>query len=105
MTRSEKVKLPSEVAKAIEKVNLRWTRSEIVEYHATGKGKWDISYLNTLDLDTLITALYIGYEVEETPEEKIWDFYHTKAACEMHPHHAIQNVLNILNIKIEGVNA
>lgn len=103
----EKVKLPRDVADTIEKLRGVNTSNQDILY----KFAWDtengypelVSYA-AYYFDTFISAIVNGYEVEETPEEKIWNFYHTKAACDMHPHHAIQHVLNILNIKIDGVN-
>lgn len=98
---SEKVKVSKAMGEFIKQLTDDYNNTDIVELY-TAKSLVNQSY--ELSLDSMIRAIYIGYEVEETPEEKVWSFYHTKAACDMHPHHAIQHVLNILNIKIEGVN-
>jgi hypothetical protein len=63
--------------------------------------------------DDFIAALYIGWEVEQTPEEKVREYYErskpTGHHCEMQPGDfkvmAIRHTLNLLGIKIEGVNA
>lgn len=100
---SEKVKLPRKIAERLDDIignpfNDSFY-SQLMEY----KNKYP-SDITQNSWDKVIEAIVNGYVVEETPEEKIWDFYHTKASCDMHPHHAIQHVLNILNIKIDGVN-
>jgi hypothetical protein len=73
----------------------------------------DYDQLNQLDLDTLIRALYIGYEVEQTPEDKVREFFkehwdklvdlvdqqEAKTICV-----TIYKTLDLLGIKIEGVN-
>lgn len=113
---SEKVKLPREVAEAMNAFIPKYkyslsVLSQISHSNNTpetpeGIVLYDFIYeAREHNFDLLARAIIFEYEVEETPEEKIWDFYHTKASCDMHPHHAIQHILNILNIKIEGVNA
>lgn len=54
-------------------------------------------------------ALTIGYEVEQTPEDKVRDYYRTVQGFFPNSHaaqeaDAIVNTLNLLNIKIPGVN-
>ena len=69
-------------------------------------------YIAQMDVDDLIRALYIGYTVEETTEEKILKMY-------KNPHNyydesdgqwgafqsGVYNTLQKLRIKIEGINA
>ncbi|MCY7910944.1 DUF1642 domain-containing protein [Bacillus inaquosorum] len=71
----------------------------------------------SMDLLTLAAALVNGYEVEKTPEEKVRE-YHRSLVCDMDRAlsyeeegnyrsaiEAVEETLNLLGIKIEGVNA
>ncbi|MGY5350536.1 hypothetical protein [Bacillus subtilis] len=73
--------------------------------------------INDLDLLTLAAALVNGYEVKKTPEEKVREYYESlwsdycdsddsfiEVACES-ARAAVKESLNLLGIKIEGVNA
>lgn len=67
--------------------------------------------LKNLSVDTLIRILYIGYEVEQTPEEKIIDAYEESErraydGSEYHDGFAdgISYTLNTLDKKIKGIN-
>ena len=114
----EKVKLTSEQAIVFEDMKKRWlTRDAVLQHLAHGWTKVNhYDKLNSIDDDDFIKALYIGYEVEKTPEEKVktyfdsvienwdknqdekWDRYYEGS------HDAIITVLGELGIKIEGVN-
>ncbi|MEZ3605418.1 hypothetical protein OB894_01300 [Bacillus subtilis] len=76
--------------------------------------------INDLDLLTLAAALVNGYEVEKTPEEKLREYFeetkrtrdgrHLAGDIEGKRFHGgalvgICNTLELLGIKIEGVNA
>ncbi|MEC1648233.1 hypothetical protein [Bacillus halotolerans] len=67
--------------------------------------------LAKLDLMTLAAALVNGYEVEKTPEEKVREYFEKLWTCccgtdEIEiAEETIINTLNLLGIKIEGVNA
>lgn len=105
----EKVKLRREVAETIDRAFRDYASiSHIVSNKARGNvfpETYDL--LNTLDLDTLIRTLYIGYEVEETPEDKVRSIY--KCPIDSWNPNAykagIEDTLRALGIKIEGVNA
>ncbi|MGG1419095.1 hypothetical protein ABE220_09490 [Bacillus subtilis] len=61
-----------------------WTKSDVLEYHATGEWLEHCYSLNDLDNLTLAAALVNGYEVEKTPEEKVRELYNKhrhEAAC------------------------
>ncbi len=76
-----KVKITQEQADALEAVRDREkVRSMIIRWH-TGRGRWvgDEESLNELELDDLIRALYIGYEVE--PEFEVGDWGFTIREC------------------------
>jgi hypothetical protein len=101
----EKVKITKEQAKAIEyqlnvdsKSNLVWSR---LDPHVTFYS--ECSVLNKMDPDLLIEALYIGYEVEQTPKEKVREFYYKNSAFPEIAH-VIRETVNMLGHKIEGVN-
>jgi hypothetical protein len=78
-------------------------KSNVVQWHA--KDLWDgnRAALNNLDLDTVCAALYVGYEIEPGPEEKILDLYKFYSdngiASEV-----IEEVLGIFEIPIKGIN-
>jgi len=118
----EKVKVTKEVADALCD-RLKWiTPWEIVGTSARNgwdeRGRNNCGCLNArnLHLDTLIKALYVGYEIEETPQESIKrkveksrttiDEY---AALDVQIWHrgyieGIRYTLDTLGIEIEGVN-
>ncbi|MDF4197359.1 hypothetical protein [Bacillus subtilis] len=93
-----------------------WTKSDILEYHATGEWLEHCYSLNDLDILTLAAALVNGYEVEKTPEEKVREFYesfntgfgtfHSETHFRFEEYQrVIKSTLNFLGVKIEGVNA
>jgi DNA integrity scanning protein DisA with diadenylate cyclase activity len=68
------------------------------------------------DYDELMQALICGYEVEQTPAEKIRDYYESITVRNVQMNEfelgyeagvldAIPTVLNYLGIKIDGINA
>lgn len=118
-----KVKLPKEVAEAIE--TLRNPENGFSDYaiigmlysHTHHKELDSIQILNShmgqdkMHPDNLITALVNGYEVEETPEDKVRAWYELFNQSEnktvfnaLEVQGIIEKTLNLLNIKIEGVN-
>jgi hypothetical protein len=118
----DKVKITQELANAIEKVRaigMYDNRTfEILEM-ATKSPKDDdimlkeheIIYKSCIGdgIDILIEALVNGYEVEETPEDKVRELYEYLGQESIHYaskdiQNKIQIMLNLLNIKIVGVN-
>jgi len=61
--------------------------------------KW--SYLNSLSIPEMATALYVGYELELSPEEKALDYY--KYLQSGHQH-IIRMFLQIAEIDFEGLD-
>lgn len=60
---------------------------------------WEI--LNELTLDEMATALYVGYELEPSPEEKALDYYnHLQNGHK----HIIRMFLKIAEIDFEGLD-
>jgi hypothetical protein len=78
-TQSTPVTVSREVAEAIKQtVDCFGNYSEIIECHVAGPNDYledsGQEALNGLPLDTLIRALYVGYDVEKSPEEKLADY-------------------------------
>jgi len=111
----EKVKVSREVAEAIEafktmqkerfnitdldeqfNIAINWWISE--EFHEFG----DFQTIHDLKFIDFCNAFYYGYEVEKTPEERIFDYYQVAQWVQMKD--AIIFVLEALDIKIKGVN-
>lgn len=115
---SEKVKLPREVGEAISHFFTTTNRIDFPVQAIMKVAMEDVRYISSPDhcdaikeyvksydnLKVLLSALVNGYEVEETPEEKIKKYYENHA-MKYDSAMAIRHVLDILNIKIEGVNA
>lgn len=104
---SEKVKLTKAQSEEIKTLLKENPAEDIIQDHVEGKW-WDDSPLNGLALDTLIRALYIGYEVEQTPEEKLLYCYAETSSINEDFREGyragIEGTLKILNIKIKGIN-
>jgi hypothetical protein len=114
--------LTKEQAKAIESIKQKIadgltfaydSLAEAVQYKLEGQRFADERRpANELSNDDFIAALYVGYEVEQTPEEKVREYFNRvrpfEHHCEMQPGDfkvmAIKHTLNLLGIKIEGVN-
>ena len=112
-----KVRLPRDVAEALDyaREKLNWSHANILV--RTCRRDWEspemapIDDFCTTDNKALVIAeaLVNGYEIEETPEDKVREYY--KDQIRYYNDHrdstgqAILKILNILNIKIEGVNA
>lgn len=111
----EKVKLPQEVAKAIESYS-EWGKEtlfqEIVGLNRIHPETKQVELLNDYFIKTgwlfLAEALVNGYEVEQTPEEKVREYYrsqfdeataYARGVCL-----GIKETLDLFNIKIPGVN-
>jgi hypothetical protein len=73
----EKAKLTKEQAEALELAKETWSKDIIVCLHVERNANdWHkCKGLNGMILDTLIRALYIGYEVEQTEQEKIQEIW------------------------------
>lgn len=121
MTKS-KVVLPKEVAEAVE-----WARTEegqsnynivrlsagaVFSEHLLSIQRWAFDSSGKGSPDKLMQALVNGYEVEQTPEDKLRKFFHTKPN-RMHPDtvlynsgakHGVKKTLSILGITVEGIN-
>ena len=122
-----KALVTEEQAKAIEFLRGAYTDGEIMTmyvedtlgYIEMRHGR-DVGCLYNLDALGLATALINGYEVDTTPEAKIKEYYEEALKChreskyewdvESMQYHSgridgVRKTLDILGIKIEGVNA
>jgi hypothetical protein len=118
---NEKVILPREVAEAIEGLKSQgWTKSGIFGFSTGVKrlalsideesyGKTIGRYFGCMKHDLLMEALVNGYEVESSPEDQVKEFYEVYDACDssyrLGIREGVRQTLNLLGIKIEGVNA
>jgi len=75
----DKIILTKRQAVALEKaLENNFTKENVLKTHASiqfeERGQWkgdNYKYLNEISLEGMAIALYVGYEVEETPEEKV----------------------------------
>lgn len=118
-----KVVLTQEQAKVLEKVKSSGdcSRDDIIRIHVTTGWFKERVAMNEINLDTLVKAVYIGYEVEQTPEELLAKMYKEKLSpgfvSEVTKHfeniqqsyysgwhEGIRVALKTLGIKIIGIN-
>jgi hypothetical protein len=113
-----KVLLTKEQAEALDSAvkSSRGFNEEIIKWKVNELFSDEEAPLNHLQLDTLIQALYIGFEVEPSPEEKITKiykeaqgFYKKYIAEASGSFHAgqlegIRITLDLFNHKVKGVN-
>ncbi|RPK29844.1 hypothetical protein [Paenibacillus xylanexedens] len=105
----EKLKVKKNQAKAIEILRQNHTDDQIMADHADGWKKTFLQPLNKLNALDLARALLIGYEVEETPEEKLLDMYKYRSASRTDREHSVVretifSVLEITGKKVPGIN-
>lgn len=109
----DKVKLPKQVAESIEKLrshDFEVTNHDIIYAFAASKSNEYPALVefasNDRNFDTLLKALVNGYEVEQTPEDKVREFYQDRLNAEDHSQvNGILFTLNAFGKKIEGVNS
>lgn len=117
----EKVKVPQEVADAIEyakKVHTSLTNILDDVFNCGGSGDAEMKKLAEFFKDDeirLMSTLINGYEIKKSSEEKLREYYncHTQdgglentfaSGYNVGVRSGIEDALNILGIKIEGVN-
>lgn len=107
----KKIKLPREITEAIEDLRVEgYTDTQIVYDVESGKGNRTLNdyFFDVGTPDDLMQALVNGYEVEKTPEEMVREFYeslNTSEVWEPKKRDGVEQTLNILGIKIGGINA
>jgi hypothetical protein len=116
------VVLPREVAEAIEGLREKgWNNAWLIQIpfkkELGGEKIGTIKKYAMGNLETYMTALINGYEIEKSPEEKVREYYESHMnQVELTEHlsyeegyvdgviDAVEETLNLLGIKIEGVN-
>jgi hypothetical protein len=113
----EQAKSMEEIVKLIGEDNWYGTydsKATVVKFKLEGQVfSGERSAANWVPNDDFIAALYIGYEVELTPEEKVKAYYDELRKgfghCSFQPDDyrsmGAKTTLELLGIKIEGVNA
>ena len=111
---SEKVTVSREVAKAIEyRRSIEGGGYNFKKFMQVKTARFDfgepVEVLNDVPIETLASALINGYEVKNTPEENLREYYdnfekYPLEHADSQVRHGIRAALNILGIKIEGVN-
>ena len=116
-----KVKLPKEVAEAIERERSSgFSEQQILTFpwadYLEGSDRFVIQVYRRVNFDNLVRALYNGYEVEKTPEDNLREYYgRIKDDIDRYDYGtslieaeakrcAVNVVLRILGITIEGIN-
>lgn len=111
----EKLKVNKNVKEALDSILSRDRKEYPFEYilevqatHKSWKGEsW--KYLKELSVAEMAQALYVGYELERTKEDVIKDVYilhSTYSPLSIYSQgykDAVENVLYILGIEIEGI--
>ena len=110
-----KVELTREQADAIKILKgSNTSMTEEIEFHISvreGYGnRWLNRYdsLNELTIEEFTIAVLVGYEVKKTPEEELYQYYttHNNSFYQTDKTMAkgIKKALEILDIKVEGIN-
>lgn len=103
----DKVKLPKEVAEEIEKCRQGNSEVELMDIAISDLDYTDYKHMQAFareHFETFLKAIANDYEVEPTPEEKVYEYYyeHTENSDEKV---GVCRTLDLLGIKIKGVNA
>ena len=102
----EKLKVSKEIKEQLDYVTSVSDNKNILRTH-TEEG-WKNRYvLNQLTLEELCICLYIGYELEESPEQLLLKKYKNVSKNDFGNgvKCGIEFTLYMLNIEIEGINA
>lgn len=115
----EKIKLTRKQAKAIEALigeSHLESAISLTLYKFREQKKWnreELLSLNELSYEQILQALYVGYEVEETKEERLFTLFKEVEEKSMLGDEdnyfygycsGIKETLKILKIKIKGIN-
>lgn len=104
----EKVMIAKEEAVALESALeiSGGDKAHIVEWHSKDLWTDKQAELNDMDLNTLCTALYVGYEIEPGPEEKILNHFNGVRGDNygIGFREGIKVALANFNIQIQGIN-
>jgi hypothetical protein len=106
----EKVTLPKEVAEAMENLLSRGAEDkDIIAYgmaRFTTENAGEIYRYAQDNFYGLMSALVNGYQVEQTPEERLREYYDNMLFANGDTYSdVIKHTLDILGIEIDGINA
>lgn len=114
MTMSDKLKLTKNQSSHLENLMGTYSKKSIIEYYLNEPSVYDHmdGGINTLEFNDLMVAMYNGYEVEQTVEEKLLETYKRglklvdkekeiaqTGAFQL----GMQNALSIIGMKIKGI--
>lgn len=110
----KKVIIPKDVAEAIEHVrNAGYTNFTLINIETLRKSFPEqheiLNYYNGTEerLNNYLLALVNGYTVKQTPEDKVREYYDGQDRGSVPGHNravGIKTTLDLLGIKIEGIN-
>lgn len=72
---SEKVKLPKQVCDALDKLQYKYSKCDILYRNMNSRWVGEYEVINDIDEDLLMIALVLGYEPELSAEEQIKELY------------------------------
>lgn len=114
MSNVEKAILTQEQADILSKLLRGFPISELAFDYAEGDFLFIPEELRHIGLHDFMTAIYVGYEVEKSPTEKVREIYanyedkkygHCDQFSANDIKQVIKDVLEALEVKVEGVNA
>jgi hypothetical protein len=80
-------------------------KASVVQWHSQDLWDGKREVLNNLDLDTVIRALYVGFEIEPSPEAKVREYYVNMLFANGETYaEIIKHTLDLLGTKVEGIN-
>ncbi|WP_060210224.1 hypothetical protein [Sporosarcina koreensis] len=105
---TEKITVTREVAEALAECERNYISTDItLLLHAQRGLTGKYAPLQTLTIGDLAAAMINGYEVEKTPEEMVREYYgeYDGTYGDIYRRRGIRTTLDMLGIKVEGVNA
>jgi predicted ATP-grasp superfamily ATP-dependent carboligase len=100
--------------RGIEAALKQMTRDQVLKTHAKRPNQWDefdyVVSLNGMDLDKLAIALYRPEDItiQQTIEEQLLDYFEiqqkAQSAMQDRTEVAVKKVLNIIGMKVKGIN-
>ncbi|HWO97602.1 MAG TPA: hypothetical protein VNM45_14975 [Bacillus sp. (in: firmicutes)] len=107
----DKIKLPMDVAKALEQIMTEYGKGWSKNYPSIGKTvKKNKPYATIVNFvkakdenyELLQEATFNGFEYDPAPKELLRDYYNSLEDNEAHKN-IVKNVLNILRTKVKGI--
>lgn len=107
-----KIKLPADVAKALEQIIAEYGKGWSKNYPEMGKSVKKTKPYNTIvnfvkakkeHYELLQEATFNGFEYDATPKEQLREYYNSLEDNEVHKN-IVKDVLTILRMKVKGIN-